>query len=118
MIIKTRFDIKEEGRARDVIGKFLSDELYTASELVSIAATTKTSDMSEIIKLYQDNGCKISTQWLTEKNLIRPSPNKIFRRTEQEMKSVLIPSSKAVGIVLEHKLRDRITLDELVRLIG
>lgn len=117
MIINTRFDSEQEGKSKEVIGQFLCDELFAASELVEIAATTKTSDMNEIIKLYQDNGCKIFTQTLKEKILIRPSPDKLFRRAEQGNKSVLIPSSKAIGIVLEKKLTERITLDALLKLI-
>ena len=113
MMIDLRFDIEQEGKSKEVIGQFLCDELFAASQLMLDAR----DDLEEIVKLYVENGCSLEMVLVAEKDLTRPSPDKLFRLAKQGNKYVLIPSSKAIGIVLEKKLTEQVTLDGLLQLI-
>jgi hypothetical protein len=55
---------------------------------------------------------------LVNKNLKRPTPDKVFREVERDGISVLIPASNAIGIVLRHSLTKKPSLVELEMLLN
>ncbi len=73
--------------------------------------------MEEIIKLFDKEKMCILSDTLTDKKLERPTPDKVFREVERDGISVLIPASNAIGIVLQHSLSKKPTLDELEKLL-
>ena len=73
--------------------------------------------MKEIIKLYDAEKMSILCDTLVDKNLKRPTPDKVFREVERDGIFVLIPASNAIGIVLPHGLSKEPSLDELELLL-
>ena len=54
---------------------------------------------------------------LADKDLKRPTPDKVFREVERDGIPVLIPASNAIGIVIRHSLTKKPSLDELEELV-
>jgi hypothetical protein len=98
--------------AREVIGTQLCAEVSAAIKLV-----TDAQDMDGILALFDKDKNYISRQLVKEKNLTRPSPDKVLREVEQDDDFVLIPASNAIGIVLRHQLTKKPTLNELEELV-
>ena len=72
--------------------------------------------MVEIIKSFdKDKNCIIRNM-LSGKGYSEPDPNLIFDEGMQDCASALIPASNAIGIVLQHDLKKRPTLHELLKL--
>jgi hypothetical protein len=69
--------------------------------------------MKEIIKLFDAEKISILCDTLVDKNLKRPTPDKVFREVERDGVFVLIPASNAIGIVLQHGLSKKPSLTEL-----
>jgi hypothetical protein len=69
--------------------------------------------MKEIIKLFDAEKISILCDTLVDKNLKRPTPDKVFREVERDGVFVLIPASNAIGIVLQHGLSKKPALTEL-----
>jgi hypothetical protein len=69
--------------------------------------------MRNIIALFDPEKCLIPTSDLVSKNLMRPTPDKIFREVKKDRVPVLIPASNAIGIVLRYNLTKEPSLDEL-----
>jgi hypothetical protein len=69
--------------------------------------------MKEIIKLFDAEKMSIRCDTLVDKNLKRPTPDKVFREVERDGVFVLIPASNAIGIVLQHGLSKKPSLTEL-----
>ncbi|EGF81626.1 hypothetical protein BATDEDRAFT_87652 [Batrachochytrium dendrobatidis JAM81] len=68
------------------------------------------------MKLFQET--KVLTKsTLVANNLQRPTLDNIFSEAKQDRAFALIPASNSIGIVLQHSLRKRPTLDELEKLI-
>ena len=101
--------------ARLVIGAHLCAEIYAAILIVKDAKSTK--DMKEIINLFDKHRLWIRSDMLVDKDLNRPTPDKIFREVERNGVFVLIPASNAIGIVLRHGLTDEPSLNQLEELI-
>jgi hypothetical protein len=109
----TEIELEAGGDARQVIGAQLSAAIFDAIKLVLHSSI----DMRDIIKLYdKENKCLISDTF-TLKNLKR-SNDDIFLQVERGGRSVLIPASNAIGIVLEHNLVKKPSLDELEKLVN
>ena len=98
--------------AREVIGNYLCSVIYSAIDLFSDSSVEK-----EIIKLFDKKNNYIPVELLTANGLVRPTPDKIFRKVKKNRARILIPASNAVGIVLRHKLVIEPTLEELEELI-
>jgi hypothetical protein len=99
-----------------VIGTHLGAAIYAAIKLVRNSKSQST-DMKEIINLFDKNKLSILCDTLVDKNLKRPTPDKVFREVERNGVPVLIPASNAIGIVLQHSLSKKPTLDELEKLL-
>jgi hypothetical protein len=69
--------------------------------------------MKEIINLFDKNKLSILCDTLVDKNLKRPTPDKVFREVKQGRVFVLIPASNAIGIVLRHNVTEEPSLTEL-----
>ena len=107
---KTRLQIGQD--PRQIIGDYLRDQIYAAANLVR-KAKDNIADMKKIITLFDKSKESIICNTLTEKDLKRPTPDKIFREVEQQGVAVLIPASNAIGIVLQYNLKKKPTLNEL-----
>ena len=101
--------------ARDVIGFFLCGAIYVACEVVR--TSRESADMNQIISLFDKHTMCILCYSLTDKRLQQPTPDKVFRKVEQDGNSVLIPASNAIGIVLQHNLKRKPSLNELEELL-
>ena len=99
-----------------MIGAPLCAAISAAIDLVN-DSKKKGNDMEEIIKLFDKEKMWIQSTTLTDKKLERPTPNKVFCKVERDGISVLIPASNAIGIVLQHSLSKKTTLDELEKLL-
>ncbi len=111
-----RIDLHAGRDAREVIGTHLCAAIYAATKLVRNSKSQST-DMKEIINLFDKNKLSILYDTLVDKNLKRPTPDKVFREVERNSVPVLIPASNAIGIVLQHSLSKKPTLDELEKLL-
>jgi hypothetical protein len=109
-------DLQEGQEAREVIGSHLCAEISAAIKLVKDSKTKK-NDMEEIIKLFDKNKKWILSDTLTVKKLQRPTPDKVFRELEQDGIFVLVPASNAIGIVLQHSLTKKPSLNELEAMV-
>lgn len=112
----SKIDLQAGRDAREVIGTHLCAAISTAIDLVR-DSKKKTNDMDEIIKLFDKDKKCILCDTLTMKKLERPTPDKVFRKVERDGVSVLIPASNAIGIVLQHSLSKKPSLDELEKLL-
>jgi hypothetical protein len=101
---------------RQVIGTHLCAAISAAINLVR-DSKSQSIDMKEIIKLFDKVKMSILCDTLVDKNLKRPTPDKIFREVERDGISVLIPVSDATGIVLQHSLSKKPSLNELEELL-
>jgi hypothetical protein len=99
-----------------VIGTHLCAAISAAINLVQ-KSKLESIDMKEIIKLFNAENRSILRDTLVDKNLKRPSPDKVFREVERDGVFVLIPASNAIGIVLQHGLSKKPSLNELEKLL-
>jgi hypothetical protein len=113
----SKFDLQAGRDAKEVIGTHLCASIYAAITIVK-NSKKKGNDMEEIIKLFDKEKAWILGDTLTDKKLERPTPDKVFREVERDGISVLIPASNAIGIVLQHSLSKKPTLDELEELLN
>jgi len=104
-----RFGIPEDNvqdhpkELRTVIGKFLQNQIAIAIDELS-KAINAAPQFKEILKLLNPN-LTILKHDLNEKNLKRPSPDKIFRDVIQnDGNFILVPSTPALALVLYNKL--------------
>jgi hypothetical protein len=109
-------DLQDGQPPQQVIGSHLCAEIYASIKLVK-DSKTKTNDLEEIIKLFDKEKKRILSDTLTVKKLQRPTPDKVFREVEQDGIPVLIPASNSIGIVLQHSLTKKPTLNELEELV-
>jgi hypothetical protein len=73
--------------------------------------------MEKIIELFDKEMKWILSDTLTVKKLQRPTPDKVFREVEQDGIPVLIPASNSIGIVLQHSLKKKPSLNELEEMV-
>jgi hypothetical protein len=59
----------------------------------------------------------ILTDILEENNLKRPSPDKVFWEVKKDGAFVLVPASNSIGIVLQHSLLEKPSLQELEEML-
>ena len=109
-------DLQAGRDTKEVIGAHLCAAISAAIDLIN-ESKKKGNDMEEIIKLFDKEKMCIQSTTLTDKKLERPTPDKVFRKAERDGISVLIPASNAIGIVLQHSLSKKPTLDELEELL-
>jgi hypothetical protein len=102
--------------AREVIGTHLCAAISAAISLVQ-KSKLESIDMKEIIKLFNGEKMPILCDTLVDKNLKRPTPDKIFREVKQARVFVLIPASNAIGIVLRHNITEEPSLNDLEKLL-
>jgi hypothetical protein len=113
---KAKSDLQSGQNPRQVIGTHLCAQISAAINLVR-DSKNKTNDMEEIIKLFEKDKKWILCDTLVDKNLKRPTPDKVFRQVERNGIAVLIPASNAIGIVLQHSLSKKPSLNELEKLL-
>lgn len=111
-----KWDLRNGQDAREAIGSRLCDKICSAIRTI-LHSRGKNSDMGEIIKLLDKETNSIPCKLLTANKLRRPIPDLVFRKVEQDGDFVLIPASKAIGIVLRHKLTREPSLAELEELL-
>jgi hypothetical protein len=106
---------KDSVDTKQLIGELLCDEISSAIEIVRDAKTK--SNMKEIIKLFDKEMNGIVYEQLTDKDLTRPTPDKVFHKIKKDKVCMLIPASNAIGIVLRHNLSKEPTLETLAKLV-
>ena len=109
-------DLQAGRDAREVIGSHLCAVISAAINLVR-DSKSQSIDMKEIIKLYSSENMSILSDTLVDKNLKRPTPDKVFRQVKQGRVFVLIPASNAIGIVIQNNLTEEPSLNELEELL-
>lgn len=110
-----RIDLQEGNEAREVIGVHLCAEISAAIKLVNDSKTIK--DMKAILELFDKDRLWMRSDILADKDLKRPTPDKVFRELEQDGIFVLVPASNAIGIVLQHSLTKKPSLNELEAMV-
>ena len=109
-------DALQDGQdIRQVIGNHLCCQIYDAIKLIKDSKTN--SDTKKIISIFDRDKLWIRSDFLIDKHIKRPTPDKVFREVEQEGVPILIPASNAIGIVLRHSLKKKPTLEELEGLV-
>jgi hypothetical protein len=106
---------KDSADAKQLIGELLCDEISSAIEIVEDAKTK--SNMKEIFRLFDKENNGIVRHQLTDKDLTRPTPDKVFHKIERNGIFTLVPASNAIGIVLRHNLLQKPTLQKLEELV-
>ncbi len=94
----------------------LNKVIYAAINQVR-DSKSQTSEMKEILSLFDKEKLLIICDTLVNKNLKRPTPDKVFREVKRDGIAVLIPASNAIGIVLRHSLTKQPSLIELEMLL-
>jgi hypothetical protein len=112
----TNLDLQAGRDAKEVIGTHLCAVISVAIQLVK-NSNTQSFYMKEIINLLDKEKMLIPSHTLVDKNLKRPTPDKVFREVEQDGVFVLVPASNAIGIVLQHGLSKKPSLTELEELL-
>jgi hypothetical protein len=112
----SKIDLQAGRDAREVIGTHLCAAISTAINLVQ-KSKLESIDMKEIIKLFSAEKMSILCDTLLDKNLKRPTPDKVFREVKQGRVFVLIPASNAIGLVLRHNITEEPFLTELEKLL-
>jgi hypothetical protein len=102
--------------AKEVIGTHLCAAISAAINLVQ-KSKLESIDMKEIIKLFNGEKISILCDTLVDKNLKRPTPDKLFGEVKQGRVFVIIPASNAIGIVLRHNITEEHSLNELETLL-
>ena len=92
-----KIDLQEGQEARKVIGVHLCAEIYAAIKIVNDSKTIK--DMKAILELFGKDRLWMRSEVLADKDLKRPTPDKVFREVKQDRIPVLIPASNSIGIV-------------------
>jgi len=106
---------KDTVDAKKLIGELLCDEIYSAIKIVDDSKTK--SNMTEIIELFDKEKNGIVSELLTDKDLTRPTPDKVFHEIIKDKIFMLVPASNAIGIVLHHNLSTEPTLETLEKLV-
>ncbi|KAJ3118663.1 hypothetical protein HDU96_010647 [Phlyctochytrium bullatum] len=112
----SKIDLQSGRDAREVIGTHLCAAVSAAIKLVR-NSKSQSPVMKEIINLFDKNKLSILCDALVDKNLQRPTPDKVFREVKQGRVFVLIPASNAIGIVLRHNITEEPSLTELEKLL-
>jgi len=73
--------------------------------------------MTEIIELFDKEKNGIVRHQLTDKDLARPTPDKVFHEIESNGIATLVPASNAIGIVLHHNLLQKPTPETLEKIL-
>ena len=110
------FDLHSGRDAREVIGGHLCATVSAAIKLVNESCGHDATGTAKLIKLFQETRIFTKSTLVTNQ-LQRPIPDKVFREVEREGIYVLIPASRAIGIVLQHGLSEKPTLNKLEELI-
>ena len=97
------------------IGEYLCNQVYQAIRVVKEAKGL--TDMSLILSEMDLNKLEIVSQDLPDE-WKRPTHDKVLREIKKDGKSVLVPSTNAVGIVLRHQLTEEPTIEKLVELVS
>ena len=108
-------DLRGGQDARQVIGTHLCAQIYAAIKLINDSKTIK--DLKAILDLFDKDRLWMPSDILADKDLKRPTPDKVFREVERDGIPVFIPASNAIGIVLRHSLTKKPSLDELEELL-
>jgi len=108
-------DLQDGQDPRQVIGFHLCAKIYASIKLIKDSKSSK--DMKAILALFDRDKLWMPSDILPDKNLNRPTPDKVFREVKRDGVFVLIPASNAIGIVLKHSLAKEPTLNELEELI-
>jgi hypothetical protein len=106
---------KDSIDAKQLIGELLCDEISSAIKIVEDSKTK--FNMKEIIKLFDKEQNAIIKRQLTDKDLTRPTPDKVFHEIKKDKIFMLVPASNAIGIVLHHNLSTEPTIDTLEKLV-
>jgi hypothetical protein len=112
----SKFYLHSGRDAREVIGGHLCAAIYVAIKLVNEYCGNDATATAKLIKLFQE------TRFFTKSTLVtnqlqRPTHDKVFREVKREGISVLVPASRAIGIVLQHGLSKEPSLNELEELL-
>ena len=112
----SKFDLQAGRDAREVIGTHLCASISAAIGLVNESCGNDNTATAKLMKLFQETSIFTKSTLVTNK-LQRPTPDKVFREVERDGVSVLTPASNAIGIVLQHSLSKKPTLDKLEELL-
>jgi hypothetical protein len=99
---------------REAIGDFLSAQIYEAVKIVN-AYRIANPKMDEILSLLGSKS-EIPDSLLVDKQLLRPTPDKVLRLVERNGVPVLIPTTSPINVVLRHNLTIKPSVNELVKL--
>ena len=112
----SKIDLQAGRDAREVIGTHLCASIFAAIELVNESCGNDDPTTAKLVKLFQETSIfKKST--LVTNMLQRSAPDKVFREVERDGVFVLIPASKAIGIVLRHNITEEPSLNDLEELL-
>ena len=111
-----KIDLQGGNNPRQVIGAHLCAEIYASIQVIE-DSKSKSNHMEAIIKLFDKDMKWIPRKSLTVRRLQQPTPDKVFRRTKRNGISILIPTSDAICIVLQHSLEKEPSLSELEELL-
>jgi hypothetical protein len=107
----------QNGRdAREVIGTHLCGQISAAIKIIEDSCGNNGPAIAKLMKLFQENSV-FTKSTLVANNLQRPSLDNVFREVERNGVPVLIAASNAIGIVLQHNLSKKPSLDELEELL-
>ncbi len=112
----SKIDLQAGRDAKEVIGTHLCAAVSASINLVR-KSKSESIDMKEIIKLFDAEKMSILCDTLVDKNLKRPTPDKVFREVKEDGVFVLIPASNAIGIVLRNNITEEPSLTELEKLL-
>ncbi len=102
--------VKESDKSRETIGELLCDSL---AEAIALKNDPETRDFIEAHK----ESVSFGLIKVEDVKVLRPSPDKVFRRKWVHGVDSLIPISNAMNIVLTYNLRVRPSFKELETLL-
>jgi hypothetical protein len=94
----------------------LCAEISAAIKLVKESCGNDDPATEKLMELFKETSVFTKSTLVTNK-LQRPTPDKVFREVERDDVFVLIPASNSIGIVLQHKVTKKPTLNELEQLL-
>jgi hypothetical protein len=112
----SKIDLQAGLDAKEVIGTHLCAAISAAIKLVEDSCGNDGPAIEKLMNLFQETSIFTKSTLVT--NLLqRPTPDKVFREVERDGVFVLIPASNAIGIVLQHGLSKKPSLNELEKLL-
>lgn len=101
---------------RSEIELFLCERVYQAITDIEESRTTN-KDLNRILDLMRENNLELKVNMLDKENLNRSSPDKVLRLVKINNRTVLIPSTKSIGIVIKNNLEIQPSFEDLNSLL-